>query len=333
MALRKRPPALLPRPRLPLLFLLLPLLLLLPGVAAAALAYRPYLLSPPTRRSDYASLGNLLADAFDGGGKGGGGASSLADAVWEAGPGRGWASRRYADRYAATCRRMRGMKFGLLLAKDAGGGVTGGGGGRRSRRRRLVPGSVVGMAEVGLSAYPLWGGEGKGEGAGGSTPVLASVGVLAVHPDRRGAGIGSNLLVAAEEAVRRWGPVGGGVGAAEVGEREGGNAPAPAPVPVTVPVLAVHVAVEEGNVSALGFFGGRGYRPVVPDGGGTSESDSDGGGGGGGGRGGGGGAGGRGAGGLMVSVGGPGPGSCTGTSRPQTPAHALCVQAEGQGVP
>ena len=171
------------------------------------------------------------------------------------------------------------MKFGLLLAKDAGGGVTGGGGGRRSRRRRLVPGSVVGMAEVGLSAYPLWGGDGNGEGAGGSTPVLASVGVLAVHPDRRGAGIGSDLLVAAEEAVRRWGPVGGGVGAAEVGEREGGNAPAPAPVPVTVPVLAVHVAVEEGNVSALGFFGGRGYRPVVPDGGGTSESDSDGGGG------------------------------------------------------
>ena len=168
------------------------------------------------------------------------------------------------------------MKFGLLLAKDAGGGVTGGGGGRR-RRRRLVPGSVVGMAEVGLSAYPLWGGEGNGEGAGGSTPVLASVGVLAVHPDRRGAGIGSDLLVAAEEAVRRWGPVGGGVGAAEVGEREGGNAPAPVPVPV--PVLAVHVAVEEGNVSALGFFGGRGYRPVVPDGGGTSESDSDGGGG------------------------------------------------------
>jgi len=138
---------------------------------------------------------------------------------------------------------MRGKKYSLLLAKSFGtaasdkgiGNENDGGGGSN---RNTAPGTVVGVAEIGLSAYPLlssYATDSYNENFKSTTNVLASIGVLAVDPHERRTGIASALLNAAESIVRLWNET------------------------------HLYAAVEPDNIKALQFFQNYGYTPIMLD--------------------------------------------------------------------
>lgn len=227
-----------------------------------------FVISGATRYQDYSDVGSLLVNVFDDAssssssyGKSNsksnnnnGVSSSLIDNIlWDTGVTKAFAARRYTNRYISTVRKMRGKKYSLVLAKSYGGDVnkkinddkeninTGTDTDGRSSHEEvdsaatIKPGTVVGVAEVGLSTYPLVVGTDtntKDYGSSPTTEVLASVGVLAVDPSQRQSGIGSALLAAAESVARRWGET------------------------------YLYVAVEPGNEVALRFFEGSGYASV-----------------------------------------------------------------------
>ena len=188
-----------------------------------------FVISGATRLSDYAEIGSLLVDTFDGTSSTST-STGLDNILWNAGVTRAFVARRYTNRYVSTVRKMRGKKYALLLAKSYGDTNNNSSDGTVAANE-IKPGEVVGVAELGLSKYPL----SIDEGMSQETKVLPSVGVLAVNPSQRKSGIGRALLSAAESVVRRWNET------------------------------YIYAAVEPNNEVALSFFTNCGYDRVRPE--------------------------------------------------------------------
>ena len=154
--------------------------------------------------------------------------------LWNMGITKAWIARQYTNRYISNSRKMRGKKFSLLVAKSYGTTANNADDGENYQNvNRILPGQVIGVAEVGVSRYSIISGNNTAAllSSDRTTDVVASIGVICVQNSQRGEGVGSELLAASESIVRsRWNET------------------------------SVYAAVEESNAGALRFFHEEGYE-------------------------------------------------------------------------
>ena len=190
-----------------------------------------FVVSGPTRLQDYEDVGRLLVDSFDAMAKP---QSSRNDLLWNMGITKAWIAQQYTSRYITNSRKMRGKKFSFLVAKSYGTTANNADDGESNQNgNRIVPGQVIGVAELGVSRYPIISGNNTAASlsSDATTDVVASIGVICVQNSQRGVGVGSQLLAASESIVRsRWNET------------------------------SLYAAVEESNAGALRFFHEEGYE-------------------------------------------------------------------------
>ena len=194
-----------------------------------------FVVSGPTRLQDYEDVGRLLVDSFDAIAKPQSSSGPMGnDLLWNMGITKAWIAQQYTSRYITNSRKMRGKKFSLLVAKSYGTTANNADDGESNQNgNRILPGQVIGVAELGLSRYPIISGNSTAAtlSSDPTTDVVASVGVICVQNSQRGEGVGSELLAASESIVRsRWNET------------------------------SLYAAVEESNAGALRFFHEAGYE-------------------------------------------------------------------------
>lgn len=194
-----------------------------------------FVVSGPTRLQDYEDVGRLLVDSFDAIAKPQSSSGPMGnDLLWDMGITKAWIAQQYTSRYITNSRKMRGKKFSLLVAKSYGTMANNADDGESNQNGiRIVPGQVIGVAELGVSRYPIISGNitAASLSSDPTTDVVASVGVICVQNSQRGVGMGSELLAASESIVRsRWNET------------------------------SLYAAVEESNAGALRFFHEEGYE-------------------------------------------------------------------------
>ena len=196
-----------------------------------------FVVSGPTRLQDYEDVGRLLVDSFDAMAKPQSSSGLMInELLWNVGITKAWIAQQYTNRYISNSRKMRGKKFSLLVAKSYGTTADNADDGENNQNGiRIVPGQVIGVAEVGVSRYSIISGNNTTSSSSSSsdrtTDVVASIGVICVQNSQRGTGVGSELLAASESIVRsRWHEA------------------------------SLYAAVEESNGGALRFFHEEGYE-------------------------------------------------------------------------
>ena len=193
-----------------------------------------FVVSGPTRLQDYEDVGRLLVDSFDDAIAKPQSSSGPNDLLWNMGITKAWIAQQYTSRYITNSRKMRGKKFSLLMAKSYGTTANNADNGESNQNdNRILPGQVIGVAELGVSRYPIISGNNTAASLASdpTTDVVASIGVICVQNSQRGVGVGSELLAASESIVRsRWNET------------------------------SLYAAVEESNAGALRFFHEEGYE-------------------------------------------------------------------------
>ena len=115
------------------------------------------MVSGPTRLQDYEDVGRLLVDSFDAMAKPQRSSGLMSnELLWNVGITKAWIAQQYTNRYISNSRKMRGKKFSLLVAKSYGTTANNADEGENNQNfNRILPGQVIGVAEVGVSRYSI----------------------------------------------------------------------------------------------------------------------------------------------------------------------------------